>query len=35
MRLEALGQDRRYNRYWRLAAGSEAGSGRIFIDLQV
>ncbi len=35
VRTEPLGQDRRYNRYWRLAAGSEAGSGRIFVELQV
>ncbi|EIE24672.1 hypothetical protein COCSUDRAFT_46901 [Coccomyxa subellipsoidea C-169] len=34
VRTEPLGQDRRYNRYWRLAAGSEAGSGRIFVELQ-
>lgn len=35
VRAEPLGQDRRYNRYWRFAAGSEAGSGRIFVELQV
>jgi len=35
VRAEPLGQDRRYNRYWRFAAGTEAGSGRIFVELQV
>ena len=34
VRAEPLGQDRRYNRYWRFAAGSEARSGRIFAELQ-
>lgn len=34
LRAEPLGQDRRYNRYWRFAADSEPGSGRIFVELQ-
>ena len=32
IRLEPLGLDRRYNRYYQLAAGSETGSPRIFIE---
>jgi hypothetical protein len=34
VRAEPLGQDRRYNRYWRFAAGREARAGRIFVELQ-
>ena len=34
MRTEPLGRDRRYNRYWQFSAG-QAGSGRIFVELQV
>lgn len=35
MRYEELGLDRRHNRYWSFAAGSQPGSGRIFVELQV
>jgi hypothetical protein len=35
VRAEPLGQDRRYNRYWRFGADNEPGSGRIFVELQV
>lgn len=35
VRAEPLGQDRRYNRYWRFAAGTEPGAGRLFVELQV
>ena len=37
MRAEPLGQDRRFNRYWRLLAGGEAGAepaaGRLLVEL--
>jgi hypothetical protein len=37
VRAEPLGQDRRFNRYWRLLAGGEAGAepaaGRLLVEL--
>ena len=35
VRFEELGLDRRHNRYWHFAAGTELGSGLIYIELQV
>ena len=34
VRFEELGLDRRHNRYWHFAAGTQPGAGLIYVELQ-